>query len=126
MKIIQGRQLSPPLPPAREVAPAACPSGRFRCSPPQGRELIGHLARDGKGEERPILEVAHKDVEEDEDHHLHHTRGWTRELWIAALGLPAVLPPPEEVEDVETAIGAARAEQSRNEMLKHRRASTKH
>jgi hypothetical protein len=32
--------------------------------------------------------------------------------------MPAVLPPPEEVKHVETAIGAARAEQSRSEMLK--------
>jgi hypothetical protein len=31
--------------------------------------------------------------------------------------MPAVLPPPEEVKKVETAIGAARAEQSRNDML---------
>ena len=30
-----------------------------------------------------------------------------------ALGLPAVLPPPEEEKDVKTAIGAARAKQAR-------------
>jgi hypothetical protein len=41
-------------------------------------------------------------------------------LWIDALGLPAVLPPPEEVKHVETAIGAARAEQNRDAMLKKR------
>ncbi len=35
-----------------------------------------------------------------------------------SLGLPAVLPPPEEVKKVETAIGAARAENQRDEMLK--------
>ncbi len=45
-------------------------------------------------------------------------RDGTRELWIDSLGLPAVLPPPEEIKDVETAIGAARAEQSRDQMLK--------
>ncbi|PYQ04208.1 MAG: hypothetical protein DMF82_11345 [Acidobacteria bacterium] len=33
------------------------------------------------------------------------------------LGLPAVLPPPEEEKDVKTAIGAARAKQARKEML---------
>lgn len=70
-----------------------------------------------------MLKLAHDEVEEDEDHHLYHTRGWTRELWIAALGLPAVLPPPEEVKDVETAIGAARAENARDQMLQRRQAS---
>jgi hypothetical protein len=34
------------------------------------------------------------------------------------IGLPAVLPPSEEVKMVETAIGAARAENLRDEMLK--------
>jgi len=43
--------------------------------------------------------------------------GWGRELWIQSLGMPAVLPPPEEVKNVETAIGASRAEQSREQML---------
>ena len=53
------------------------------------------------------------EVEDEEDEHLYHTTGWTRELWIQSLGLPAVLPPPEEEKKVETAIGAARAEQAR-------------
>ena len=43
--------------------------------------------------------------------------GWTRELWIESWGLPAVLPPPEEVKQVESAIGAARAEQQRDHMM---------
>jgi rubrerythrin len=42
----------------------------------------------------------------------------TRELWIESLGLPAVLPPPEERKKVETAIGAARAENLRDDMLR--------
>jgi rubrerythrin len=89
-------------------------------------ELIGHVVKEGKGDETSFLKTAHDEVEEDEDHHLYHTQGWTRELWIAALGLPAVLPPPEEVKDVDTAIGAARAEKSRDEMLKVRRPTVKH
>jgi hypothetical protein len=43
--------------------------------------------------------------------------GWTRELWIESLGMPAVLPPPEEEKDVKTAIGADRARQARTEMV---------
>jgi hypothetical protein len=81
-------------------------------------ELIGHVAKQGKGEETDVLMQAFEAVEQDEDHHLYHTAGWTRELWIDSLGLPAVLPPPEEVKQVETAIGASRAEQERSTMLK--------
>ncbi|MET0555393.1 MAG: hypothetical protein ABW221_20285, partial [Vicinamibacteria bacterium] len=42
-----------------------------------------------------------------------HTMGWCRELWFQALGMPAQLPPPEEENDVKSAIGAARAKQTR-------------
>lgn len=80
-------------------------------------ELIGQLAKQGSGKERELLQQAYDAVEQDEDHHLYHTTGWTRELWLDSLGLPAVLPPPEEVRQVETKIGAARAEQSRDQML---------
>jgi hypothetical protein len=82
-------------------------------------ELIGHVAKHAKGEEAKVLKAAYEAVEEDEDHHLYHTHGWCRELWIQSLGFPAVLPPPEEVKQVETAIGASRAEQAREQMLKH-------
>lgn len=81
-------------------------------------ELIGHVATHGTGPEAKILKAAHEAVEEDEDHHLYHTRGWCRELWIQSLGFPAVLPPPEEVKQVETAIGASRAEKARDQMLR--------
>jgi rubrerythrin len=80
-------------------------------------ELIGQLAQKAKGAEGRALKEAHKEVEEEEDEHLYHTTGWTRELWIEALGMPAVLPPPEEEKEVKTAIGAARAKMARKEML---------
>jgi hypothetical protein len=80
-------------------------------------ELIGAVVKEGRHEHRDVLKAAHEEVEEDEDHHLYHTKGWCRELWIQALGFPAVLPPPEEVKKVETAIGASRAEQARKKML---------
>ena len=62
-----------------------------------------------------------KVVGQEEDHHLYHAKGFTRELWMESLGLPAVLPPPEETKDVETEIGAARAENAREDILKTRR-----
>lgn len=81
-------------------------------------ELIGLLADKLPAKEAKVLNQAYEAVNEDEEHHLYHTKGWARELWIESLGFPAVLPPPEEVKDVETAIGAARAQQSREKMLR--------
>ena len=80
-------------------------------------ELLGKVAEAATGTVGQALKDAHKRVEKDEDHHLYHTKGWCRELSIASLGMPAVLPPPEEVKNVETAIGASRAEQQRTQML---------
>jgi hypothetical protein len=74
--------------------------------------LIGQIAEKAAGEEGKALQEAHDEVEPEEDPHLYHNTGWTRELWIASLGMPAVLPPPEEEKDVKTAIGAARAKQA--------------
>lgn len=47
---------------------------------------------------------------------VYHSRGWCRELWLASLGMPAVLPPPEEEKDVKSALEAAQAAQEREEM----------
>ena len=80
-------------------------------------ELIGEVAKKLEGEKGKALKAAHDEVEDQEDEHLYHTAGWTRELWISSLGLPAVLPPPEEEKEVKTAIGAARAKQDRKKML---------
>lgn len=78
--------------------------------------LIGEAAEKAAKEIADVLTEAHKQVEKEEDEHIYHTKGWTRELWIQSLGMKAVLPPPEEVKDVHTAIGAARAEQARADM----------
>lgn len=75
-------------------------------------ELLGKCAGKLTGEQADVLGSACKLVEDQEDEHLYHTKGWCRELWIQSLGLPAVLPPPEERQHVTTAIGAAHAEQA--------------
>jgi len=82
----------------------------------QNWHLIGEIIKNAKGELAKALKDAHDQVEPEEDEHLYHTKGWSRELWIESLGMRAVLPPPEEVKDVQTAIGAARAEQARGQM----------
>lgn len=84
----------------------------------QNWELIGQVAKRAKGDEAKALRQAQEEVEDQEDEHLYHTMGWCRELWIDSLGMPAVLPPPEEEKDVKTAIGAARAKGARSKMLK--------
>ncbi len=75
-------------------------------------ELIGKCAKKLKGPQAKALTEAYEEVEDQEDEHLYHSKGWCRELWIESLGMKAVLPPPEEKKHVKTAIGAARAEQA--------------
>jgi hypothetical protein len=76
-------------------------------------QLLKKAAEEAKGDTKTAIRQAVEEVEDPEDEHLYHTMGWTRELWLEGLGIPAVLPPPEEEKDVRTAIGAARAAQSR-------------
>ena len=76
-------------------------------------ELLGELAKNADEVEAELILPAYQQVEEEEDEHLYHTQGWTRELWIEALGMPAVLPPPEEERDVTTAEDAAKAKKAR-------------
>jgi rubrerythrin len=85
-------------------------------------ELIGELV---KNADAAILKPAYEQVEEEEDEHLYHTTGWTRELWIDALNMPAVLPPPEEVKKVDTAIEAANAKKSRAPKAQAKKAGTR-
>jgi hypothetical protein len=80
-------------------------------------ELLEEVGKHEKGARKKAIEAACGEVEDQEDEHLYHTQGWTRELWLDGLGLPAVLPPPEEEREVKTAIRAARARQQREEML---------
>ena len=56
--------------------------------------LIGEVSQKVKGPDGQALRDAYKQVEEQ------------------SLGMPAVLPPPEEEKDVKTAIGAARAKKA--------------
>jgi rubrerythrin len=83
----------------------------------QNWTLLSQVAEHASGKLATAIRTAVESVEDQEDEHLYHTKGWTRELWIDGLGMKAVLPPPEEEKDVKTAIGAARAEQSREKML---------
>ena len=76
-------------------------------------ELLGELAKNADEVEAELIMPAYQQVEEEEDEHLYHSQGWARELWIEALGMPAVLPPPEEQSDVTTAEDAAKAKKAR-------------
>ena len=75
-------------------------------------ELLSKCAEHFEGPGQAELKEACEVVEDQEDEHLYHTKGWCRELWLESLGLSAILPPPEERRHVTTAIGAATAEQA--------------
>ena len=80
-------------------------------------ELLSKCAEEAEGDLSVVLSEACDQVEDEEDEHIYHSKGWCRELWIQSLGMDAVLPPPEEQKHVKTAIGAARAEQAREELV---------
>ena len=79
-------------------------------------ELIGEVSKKMTGSEGKALKEAYREVEDQEDEHLYHSKGWLRELSLESLGLKAVLPPPEEQKHVKSAIGAARAKAERTKM----------
>ena len=74
-------------------------------------ELLTKCTEYLQGSHKRALEEACEIVEEQEDEHLYHSRGYCRELWLDSLGLPAILPPPEEMQHVRSAISAAQAQQ---------------
>jgi rubrerythrin len=75
-------------------------------------ELLGECAKHYSGAGAKELKATAEEIEDQEDEHLYHSKGYCRELWLKSLGLHAVVPPPEERKKVKTAIGAARAEQA--------------
>lgn len=78
-------------------------------------QLIGECAKALPGPAGEALKAAYEEVEDEEDEHLYHSEGWCRELWLESLGLDAVLPPPEEQEDVKDAAEAARVQAERKQ-----------
>ena len=80
-------------------------------------ELLTAYGELAKAEEKQAIKAATEEIEDEEDEHLYHSKGWCRELSLAGLGMQPVLPPPEEQKDVKTAIGAARAQQARKELI---------
>jgi hypothetical protein len=77
-------------------------------------ELIGQLIPELTGEQQAVVSDAYERIEDEEDEHLYHTQGWVRELWLESLGLPAQLPPPEEEQDVTSAVEAQEAKETRH------------
>ena len=79
----------------------------------QNWSLLSKCAEEAEEPLASALAEACAQVEEEEDEHLYHSKGWCRELWLQALGMEAVLPPPEEKQDVKSEAEAARAKQKR-------------
>jgi rubrerythrin len=76
-------------------------------------QLIGEAAKHADGNDAKAMKQAYQEVEDQEDEHFYHTKGWMRELSLEALGLKAVLPPPEEKKKVKSAMDQAKVEQAR-------------
>jgi hypothetical protein len=76
-------------------------------------EIICECSKSANGSAAQTLKSACEQVEDEEDEHLYHTQGWGRELRLKALGLKAVLPPPEEEQDAKSAAEAEKARKSR-------------
>ena len=97
-------------------APSWWPANAW-CWPKRRITRIGSSSasapRPRTAEAAPALKAAYDEVEDQEDEHLYHTKGWCRELWLQSLGLPAVLPPPEEKQHVTNAVEAAAAKENR-------------
>lgn len=83
----------------------------------QNWELLGRMVEFLDGELATVLSDAYDEVADQEAHHFFHTMGWSRELWLDFLGVPAALPPPEEEKQVSTQIGAGRAEHERDDYI---------
>jgi ferritin-like metal-binding protein YciE len=84
----------------------------------QNWELMSQAAEQLPGDVGKALKETCREIEDQEDEHFYHSVGWGRELWMDSLGLPAVLPPPEEEKDVKTAIDAEKAKKSRKSLVR--------
>ena len=82
-------------------------------------QLLGKCAEALQGDAANALRAAYERIEEEEDEHLYHSKGWSRELWLKSLGLEAILPPPEEQKDVKSAVEAARAKEEMESKRRH-------
>jgi hypothetical protein len=79
----------------------------------QNWSLLSKCAEEAEEPIANALSEACGRVEEEEDEHLYHSKGWCRELWTQSLGMEAVLPPPEEKQNVKSEIEAGRVQKKR-------------
>jgi rubrerythrin len=64
----------------------------------QNWSLVGTLIEKGPTHLADVLRPAFEEVEPEEDHHLYHSTGWGRELWIQAPRPPRGPPAPRRGE----------------------------
>ena len=76
-------------------------------------ELLGKCLDDLSGDARETIAKAFELVEDEEDEHLYHSKGWCRELWLESLGLAAELPPQEETRHITSGVESAEIQQKR-------------
>jgi rubrerythrin len=79
----------------------------------QNWELLGKCLEGLSGRERDVIAQAFEQVEDEEDEHLYHSKGWCRELWLESLGLSAQLPPQEETSHIGSGVESAQIQKER-------------
>jgi hypothetical protein len=77
----------------------------------QDWDLLRKCAEHLPGKATDALKSAYDAIEDQEEAHVYHTKGWCRELWIRSLGMDALFPPSDERQHVKATVGTARAEQ---------------
>jgi hypothetical protein len=78
----------------------------------QDWDLIGKCAEHLPGSATEALKSVYDVIEDQEEAHRYHTKGWCRELWLTSLGQDVPLAPVDERQHLKLALGAARAEQA--------------
>ena len=81
-------------------------------------DLLSLAADQIHSPEGRVIHEAVQEVEDEKDKHLFRAAGWSRELWLQSLGLPAMVPPPEDVEKkFKTAAGSGHTRHRRKPMI---------
>lgn len=78
--------------------------------------VLGACAKHAGGQTKRILDDACDEGDDSKGERRHDSVGWARELWLAAVGVGAVLPPPNEQRGVKAELGATRAHRLRGAM----------
>lgn len=76
-------------------------------------QLLEQCAHHSSEDRGALLSATVGEAKDAVDEHYYRALGWERELWLDSLGLDAVLPPPEEREQIRSPLAAGRVQRER-------------